>query len=191
MLEQPSRSSFPEKRKAAETHIDLWLDGSIYPSNPHTGKHHRFDYLKELLEFVGDGDSGLFGYVQSLCSESVRLEYIQQIAELREEVCKLQQQLDLQQGSLNDIPRFEEEIRVLQAQKTALEEHLEALQIEVHVGYVEKLASALELNLAKQSHDSEHDSLISVHKNHLETIQFKLSRTKLELSRAVTKFNKQ
>ena len=72
----------------------------------------------------------------------------------------------------------------------SLEERLKALQIKVHVGYAEKLASAQELNLAKQSHESERDSLISVHKTQLEMIQFELSRTKLDLSRAVTKFNK-
>ena len=72
----------------------------------------------------------------------------------------------------------------------SLEERLEALPIEVHVGYAEKLAFALELNLAKQSHESERDSLISVHKTQLEMIQFELSRTKLDLNCAVTKFNK-
>ena len=89
--EQPSRSSFPKKRKASKIHIDLWLDGLIYPFDPRPGKHPRFNCLKGLLEFVGDGNNELFGYVQSLCSESVRLEYIQQVAKLREEVWKLQQ----------------------------------------------------------------------------------------------------
>ena len=63
---QNPRSSFPIKRKAGDTNIDLWLDGSIYPTDPSTGHPPAFKTLKAFLEFVCHGQAGLLGYVEKL-----------------------------------------------------------------------------------------------------------------------------
>ena len=63
---QNPRSSFPIKRKAGDTNIDLWLDGSIYPTDPSTGMPPPFRTLKSFLEFVCHGQAGLLGYVEKL-----------------------------------------------------------------------------------------------------------------------------
>jgi hypothetical protein len=63
---QNPRSSFPIKRKAGDTNIDLWLDGSIYPTDPSTGMPPPFRTLKAFLEFVCHGQAGLLGYVEKL-----------------------------------------------------------------------------------------------------------------------------
>jgi hypothetical protein len=49
---QGSRASFPEKRAAGETHIDLWVDGALYPANPTTNSPSCFTTTKEYLEFL-------------------------------------------------------------------------------------------------------------------------------------------
>ena len=36
--EQTPRSTFVEKRKRGDSNLDLWLDSSIYPLDPSTGK---------------------------------------------------------------------------------------------------------------------------------------------------------
>ena len=63
---QDPRTCFPIKRKAGDTNIDLWLDGSIYPTNPSTGMPPPFRTLKAFLEFVCHGEAGLLGYVEKL-----------------------------------------------------------------------------------------------------------------------------
>ena len=63
---QNPRTCFPIKRKAGDTNIDLWLDGSIYLTDPSTGMPPPFRTLKALLEFVCHGQAGLLGYVEKL-----------------------------------------------------------------------------------------------------------------------------
>ena len=70
--------------------------------------------LKEFLEFVGDGETGLLGYVKGLAlqnSDSIRSDYIAQISTLRTEILQLQTEIDVQRRSLEVIPRFVEEIK--------------------------------------------------------------------------------
>ena len=156
--EQPSRSTFPAKRRVGDTNIDLWLDGSIYPLDHRTRKRPKFDSLKGLLEFVGDGENGLFGYVQSLHSQSserLQLEFREEIVALREQTQRLQIQLDLQQIQLQEVPFFQSEIKTLQSEKCLLENRLSTLQMEVHIGYAEKLASGLEFEVAQQNGELE------------------------------------
>ena len=43
-------------------HIDLWVDGSIYPRDPSNGRLFAFSYVHNLIRFVGDGANGLLGY---------------------------------------------------------------------------------------------------------------------------------
>ena len=63
---QNPRTCFPIKRKAGDTNIDLWLDGSIYPPDPSTEIPPTFRTLKSFLEFVCHGQAGLLGYVERL-----------------------------------------------------------------------------------------------------------------------------
>ena len=63
---QNPKTCFPIKRKAGDTNIDLWLDGSIYPADPSTGMPPPFRTLKSFLEFVCHGQAGLLGYVEKL-----------------------------------------------------------------------------------------------------------------------------
>lgn len=68
--EQTDRLDFAEKRRNCDQNIDLWLDGSLYPVDPRSGKRPRIDSPSSLLEFVGDGGKGLLGYIKSLESNS-------------------------------------------------------------------------------------------------------------------------
>ena len=53
-------------RMEGKKHIDLWIDGSIYPRDPLTGRYPAFASIHDLVRFVGDGDNGLFGYCSRL-----------------------------------------------------------------------------------------------------------------------------
>lgn len=64
--EQASRSSFPTRRAAGETHIDLWIDGSLYPPDPATDSPPEFTTTKQYLEFLCHGESGMLGYTKRL-----------------------------------------------------------------------------------------------------------------------------
>ena len=63
---QNPRTCFPIKRKAGDTNIDLWLDGSIYPIDPSTSMPPPFRLLKAFLEFVCHGQAGILWYVEKL-----------------------------------------------------------------------------------------------------------------------------
>jgi hypothetical protein len=55
LADQTQRSEFAAKRRAGDTNLDLWLDGTIYPENPQTKEPPPFRDLKSLLCYVGDG----------------------------------------------------------------------------------------------------------------------------------------
>lgn len=57
--DQISRSSFVYRRRARETHLDLWIDGSLYPRDPSSGKRPKFQSPAQLLEYVAEGENGL------------------------------------------------------------------------------------------------------------------------------------
>ena len=98
--EQVSKSTFPEKRKAGHTNTDLWYDASMYLVDPWIGKRPRFSCLNSLLEFVGDGDDSLFGYIKSLevaRGQSHEGRYLVESALLKEWVLNLQRQISDQQ----------------------------------------------------------------------------------------------
>ena len=63
---QASRASFPERRAAGETHIDLWIDGCLYPADPATKSPPCFSTTKEYLEFLCRGEGGMLGYTKRL-----------------------------------------------------------------------------------------------------------------------------
>lgn len=45
---QTPRSEFPALRERGATHIDVWLDGSIYPHHPDTLQRPKFRSVSEL-----------------------------------------------------------------------------------------------------------------------------------------------
>ena len=63
---QASRSSFPMRRAAGHTNIDLWVDGRLYPVDPATERPPAFRSTKEYLEFLGDGEGGMLDYTKRL-----------------------------------------------------------------------------------------------------------------------------
>jgi len=62
------KSIISKKRKADACNIDLWLNGSLYPTHPKTRKKTIFQSPSKLLKFVGDEELGLLGYVKQLVS---------------------------------------------------------------------------------------------------------------------------
>lgn len=54
-------------RTEGRKHIDLWVDGSLYPIDPLTNKYPSFYTVHDLIRFVGDGMNGLLGYCMRLC----------------------------------------------------------------------------------------------------------------------------
>ena len=64
--EQPCPSTFPARRAAGDTNIDLWTDGSIYPVDPGTWRPPPFKTLRDCLEFICHGERGLYGYARRL-----------------------------------------------------------------------------------------------------------------------------
>lgn len=106
--------------------------------------------FKRIVEFVGDGEAGLLGHVKGLAlqnSESIRSDYIAQISTMRTEVLQLQIEIDIQRRSLEGIPGFVEEIKNLRFEQFSHVERLNNLQIDVDVGYAEKLGLKLECRL--------------------------------------------
>lgn len=53
-------------RMEGKKHIDLWVDGSIYPRDPLTGRYPSFVSVHDIIRFVGDGVNGLLGYCSRL-----------------------------------------------------------------------------------------------------------------------------
>lgn len=68
---QASRSSFPVRRAAGHTNIDLWVDGRLYRVDPATERPPTFCSTKEYLEFLGDGEGGMLGYTKRLAAAHV------------------------------------------------------------------------------------------------------------------------
>lgn len=73
--EQTSKAYFSVLRDRGETNVDLWTDGSIYPQHPISNKRPNFRSVSDLLQFVGDGRSGLLGYVESLCQTDASIQF--------------------------------------------------------------------------------------------------------------------
>lgn len=83
-------------------HIDLWCDGSLYPIDPQTISHAPFSNPTSLLQFIGDGITGLLGYCNSISttaqSERLHSQYLgAKVLYLREK-CRVQRQKLEKQG---------------------------------------------------------------------------------------------
>ena len=57
-------------RKGGLQHIDLWCDGSIYPTWLIKNSTPPFSNPTTLLKFVVDGINGLYGYVSAQCTNA-------------------------------------------------------------------------------------------------------------------------
>ena len=178
--EQASKSTFPQRREAGHKNLDLWLDGSLYPRDPETRKHLRLNCLKDLLEFLGEGENGLLGYVRSVeanCGNSLELQqYVIKILHLKESVSDLQHQLHSHEIQLQEIPKLEEEIADLERFRSTSEEQLQNLQ-------------SL-FNQEQLSHKSNVDDLVGLHSATLQSVQGELAKTKASLKRMVEKFSR-
>ena len=175
--EQASKSTFPERREASHKNLDLWLDGSLYPRDPKTGKHPRLNCLKDLLEFLGEGENGLLGYVKSVeanCGNSLEIQqYVIEILHLKESILDLQRQLRSQEIRLQEIPKLEEEIANLERFRSTSQEQLQNLQ-------------SL-FNQEQLSHKSSVDNLVGLHSVALQSIRGELAKTRTSLKRMVEK----
>ena len=107
--EQASRSSFPARRAGGETHIDLWVDGNLYPTDPATNSAPAFRTIKEYIEFLCNGERGMLGYIKRLSAgtadSAVGDGYRKRAACLEETVVRLQSKViayehDIQQWRL-------------------------------------------------------------------------------------------
>ena len=64
-----------DRRAAGQKHVDLWVDGRLYPNDPAVHYHPIFHNLSTFLQFLGRGEHGLLGYCKRLSThESVKLQ---------------------------------------------------------------------------------------------------------------------
>ena len=89
--EQTSKAYFSVLRDRGETNVDLWTDGSIYPQHPISNKRPNFRSVSDLLQFVGDGRSGLLGYVESLCQTDASIQF--RLQEAQRELQSMREQV--------------------------------------------------------------------------------------------------
>jgi hypothetical protein len=178
--EQVSKAVFPERRSAGDTNLDLWLDGSIYPINVQTGKHPRFNSLKDLIEFVGDGESGLFGYINSLVAQNDSHSKVVEISILRERVKSFEREIEIFEGLAQKIPDLESKISSLQSELTYAHSHI--------LGLSADLVSERATNSALHaSHAREHSELQESHASQLGALQQDIVRTTAALKRLSNK----
>ena len=57
-------------QKGGLQHIDLWCDGSIYPTCIIGNSTPPFSNPTTLSKFVGDGMNGLYGYISAQCNNA-------------------------------------------------------------------------------------------------------------------------
>ena len=194
--EQVSKSCFLEKRKAGLTTLDLWMDGSLYPNDPRIGKRPKLNCLKDLLEFVEEGENGMLGYVKSLESDSAggyqrdMDRYIVEISFLKEHVSNLQSQINLQSSRLLDVPRLQSIIASLELQKTATKGRMQQIQLELIAQIVVRDDMRVVAIAAREDHVIDKNNLEEIHKAKLQSVRLDLYRTKATLSCLTQKMNR-
>jgi hypothetical protein len=102
--EQTPKVDFALYRERGASNIDLWCDGSIYPHHPVTNKRPNFRSVSDLLEFVGDGSCGLFGYIESLRDYDCTLQF--HLQEAQREVQLLRDQNEVMMHNVNEKERL-------------------------------------------------------------------------------------
>lgn len=182
---QVPKSSFPERRKAGDRNIDLWLDGSLYPVDQRSGKRPKFNSLKGLLEFVGDGEDGLLGYVNSLqsqvshASESASMA---QISSLHNQIMLLNREIEAHEVRIHDIPSLEAQILSLNEKLWVEDTQFQSLQSDLHVERIRHASIEADYKLATAS-------LTQSHKTELQSVQQNLVRTKASLKSLSSKLD--
>ena len=171
--EQTPKADFALYRERGASNIDLWCDGSIYPHHPVTNKRPNFRSVSDLLEFVGDGSCGLFGYIESLRFSDCTLQF--HLQEAQREVQLLRDQNEVTMHSVNEKERL-------------LQSTLSELQSLAH----ESCMSSLTARLKEESDDRmqlelglwvEIEALKESHEKSLSTCALELKRTKATLRR--------
>lgn len=178
LVDQASRAEFSAKRRAGDTNLDLWLDGSIYPENPTTQKPPPFRDLLGFLCFVGDGLQGFFGYTNALRSSDVRRcnELTSTVGSLSIQCLETSSQLHLERTS------FRHQLSTLEARiyesNVANEGHLARLNAEIFVHIEEKLGHikefSAEVTALQASHIMEVELIQSVHKMEMRDLKLEL-----------------
>ena len=185
--EQTSKAYFSVLRDRGETNVDLWTDGSIYPQHPISNKQPNFRSVSDLLQFVGDGRSGLLGYVESLCQTDASIQFRLQEAHrelqsMREQVHSLMRnseenerlliftQSELQSRQRLDEENFEslvvnsllkDEVATLKSENERLiieyESRLTALNAKSQLESDERLRLEVEMWIEIQSQNESHE----------------------------------
>lgn len=84
--DQPTPESFVERRAANETHIDLWIDGRIYPLDPATKQPPLFRTTKQYIEYCCEGENGMLGYTKRLSYGHTEEGQLNSVNRLQQEV---------------------------------------------------------------------------------------------------------
>ena len=138
--DQSSRVSFPTRRANGETHIDLWVDGGLYPMDPATNSPPRFSTTKEYLEFLCHGEQGMLGYTKYLSSAATRLQSM--VRGYEEDIHYLQQQYEVHRGAVESLSNTTTEL---------VQEHV---RLQTEVGNLEATCEALRMSYATAAETS-------------------------------------
>lgn len=65
-----SEASKENLRAEGKKSVDLWVDGRMYPKHPITGSTPPFKDITSLVNYVGDGHDGLYGYTRHLAARN-------------------------------------------------------------------------------------------------------------------------
>lgn len=123
-------------RMQGKKHIDLWIDGSIYPRDPLTGRYPAFGSIPDLISFVGDGDNSLLGYCLRL--SSCGNEHVDHLLYLN----------TLLMNSQNQVRQLLEKIKDLEESNEKLKESNEKLNSlkKNPIGFIERIRQLKHLN---------------------------------------------
>ena len=172
------------------------MDGTLYPHDLRIGKRPKLNCLKDLLEFVGEGENGMLGYLKSLVSHKARGYqrdmdcYVVEISFLKEHVSNLQHQIDLQSSRLFDVPNLQSVIANLELQRISVEDRMQQLQLELDAQKMVTEDMKVAAIAAREGHTIQQNNLIlEIHNAKLQLVRLDLYKTKATLSRLTEKVN--
>ena len=120
-------------RMEGKKHIDIWIDGSIYPRDPLNGRYPAFTSVHDLIRFVGDGADGLLGYCFRLAqcgNEHVNhLLYLNTLLlNSQNQVTGLQNQVIELQTKINELEESHKKLTALKKTPIGLRERIRQLK---------------------------------------------------------------
>ena len=68
-VSEASPTTIQTMRLEGKKHLDLWIDGKLYPIDPIKRSTPPFYNFSSLMRFIGDGYGGLLGYMHNLGAE--------------------------------------------------------------------------------------------------------------------------